>query len=130
MQACSDAVLKPDGDDDCDDDDDDDVGEHQLATTATTTPSTHDAAHADVRFASARRAPAPPRAPQPQAMAMCIEVCFVPRTWDPRSDLPVGTVWTHANHNLALDLVNQAQLGSGRLSSTRDDGGHISPRHI
>ena len=63
-------------------------------------------------------------------MAMCIEVCFVPRTWDPRSDLPVGTVWTHANHNLALDLVNQAQLGSGRLSSTRDDGGHISPRHI
>ena len=65
-------------------------------------------------------------------MAMCIEMCFLPKTWDTRSPLPVGAEWSHAGYNLALDLLNAAGgvVNGGHLSSTRADGGHISPRHI
>ena len=61
-------------------------------------------------------------------MAFCVEVCFVPKDWDPCSQLPVGVEWTHAGYNLERDLVNQASGGSGHLSPARTDGGYISPR--
>ena len=63
-------------------------------------------------------------------MAMCIEVCFVPKAWGPHCTLPAGTEWIPAGHNLALDLVDAASGDSGRLSSTHADGGHISARPV
>ena len=62
-------------------------------------------------------------------MALCVEVCFMPKAWDPQGVLPAGAEWTHAGHFLTLDLLNAAGgiANRGRLSSTRADGGHISP---